>query len=379
MKHTLSFFVAALFLAPLLAGAATVSTDKTVSIPQTQLVADNAYLAGGDVIFSSTAQKDLVAAGGTVTVSGQVWGEEILAGGDIEILNEVRGSVRAAGGTIRIQGPVRGDVLAGGGDVTLLPGSVVGGDVIILGGKVDIEGSVNGEVRVYGGEVTINGTVLGPVLVRAGKSLTFGEKTVLGGTLTYTAPQEASVAEGAKLPANIAFTQSEGHENAPGIKGIILGVVAFLVVAKLIAILAAALIFVYFFAPFVKTLTDRTVLHFWKKVGVGFIALIVTPIAAILAMITVIGIYVGLFFLLSYLVVLVLAGVYMGVLAGGILSKWIVKEVRTDWKWTILGTLAVFLLGLIPIVGWIVDFFLFLAALGAITLSVHRDAKEKMA
>lgn len=381
MKTSIRLFAAILFIAavPLTAVNASVfEAGKSVTIPKTELEADNLYLAGGQVTFSTTAQKDIVAAGGTVIVGGQVYGDALLAGGNVMVLNDVRGDIRAAGGQVHISGLVGGDVLAAGGSVTIEPGAVVAGDVMVAGGAVDIEGTVNGQVSAYGGNVTVNSTIAGPVSIKAGKSVMFGEKAVLGNGVSYAAPAEAIVVPGAKIGDNVTFLKQGANMDGRSLRGIFFAILGFLFVAKFIAILVAALVMVLVFGSFSQTLSERTLAHFWKKTLVGFVTLIVTPVAIVLLGITLIGIYLAMFLGLVYLMALVLASVYMCVLAGGILSKWIRKDIRADWKWTILGTVAVFLLTFVPIVGWMIDFFLMLAALGAVTLSIHRDAKEKM-
>ncbi len=351
---------------------------KTVSVPATQIVADNAYLAGGQVNFLTTAQKDLIAAGGQVTVNGPVWGDVLLAGGSVEVLQPVRGDVRVLGGQVTIGNSVTGDVIVGGGSVTVLPGVVIGGDVVLVGGNLDMEATVNGELRAYGGDVTINGIVAGPVLVKAGKSLSFGDKTVLGSMLTYSAPQEASVAQGAKLGTKVVFNKQESKMPGWNPAGIVLAIFGVLIFVKFVGILVAALLLVLVFKKFSQSLSERTVAHFWKKTGIGFIALIVTPVAAILLGITVIGLYLAFFLALLYFLLLIIAGVYMCVAAGAFLSKWIKKEAIVDVKWTILGTVAVFLLTFVPFVGWIADLLLFFAAFGTIVMSAFHDAEEKM-
>src|SRR6185295_1970677 len=201
-----SLVLVALPLAP--AYAAVFQVGQSVAIPKDKIEADNLYLAGGQVTVSTTAQKDLVAAGGNVIVDGPVWGDVLVAGGNVSVLGDVRGDVRVAAGQVVISGKVTGDVIAAGGGVTILQGSVIAGDVLAEGGKVDIEGTVSGEAHLYGGAVTINGPIASAVQIKAGKSVTFGERAILAGPVEYSAPAEATVVSGAKVPDTVTFTKS---------------------------------------------------------------------------------------------------------------------------------------------------------------------------
>lgn len=377
--HRLGIFLIAIFfsIVPLSVFAADVQTGKIVSVPVAQIAPDNVYLAGGQILFLTTAQKDLTAAGGQVLVNGPVWGDALLAGGTLEILQPVKGDVRAAGGQITIANSVSGDVLVAGGTVIILPGVVVGGDVIAAGGVVDIEGTVNGSVRAYGGEVTLNGMVAGPVTIHASKQVTFGDATVIGSTLAYFAPQEANVAMGAKLGSQVTYSKN-GEFTSPfkeKFAGVLFGILGFLVLAKFFAILLTSLIFVLVFKTSAQMLVEKTLAHFWKKVGIGFLALVAVPVATIILLITLVGVYLAFAFVLIYLLALFAAGVYMCVFTGALLARWIKKEAIADWKWTLLGTVVVFILAFVPFVGWIATFLLLLASFGTVVMSAKRGVE----
>lgn len=365
---------------PLVAQASVFQVGQAVTIPKEQYEPQNMYLAGREVTVLTTAQKDLVAGGGDVIVNGPVYGSVLAAGGTVNVLQDVQGSVRVAGGQVAVSGHVGGDILAAGGTVTVLSGSVVSGDVIAMGGTVDIEGTVNGQVHVYGGTVTINGLVGGAATVKAMKALTFGEHAVMGGTLEYTAPKEATIASGAKLGDKVTFTSSgkEAQSIRTGFAAGLFAVLGFLIIVKAIATAITALAAAWAFPKVAFALSNEFVEHFWKAVLTGFITLIVIPVACLVLALTAIGIYFALVLLLLYVLSLIVAGVTMCIFTGALLSKWIMKSLTVDWKWILLGTLVVFLVWLVPFVGWIVDLVLFLAALGVVIMNLRRDVEAKM-
>lgn len=374
----LAFLALVVLVVPLsVVHAAQTQIGKTVTVSQT--LSENAYIAGQEVYISSTAEKDLLGAGGKVTVNSPVVGDLMLAAGSINILDSVGGDVRVAGGDVTIAKSVGGDLLVFGGVVTILPSATIGGDVIIFGGAVDIQGVVEGSLKVHAESVMANGVVMGPASVKTSDSVSFGEKADFRSSLSYSAPIDATIAEGAKLGGEVVFTKEEGKSSND--KNMIAGILAALgimMLIKFIGMLSVALLITYAFKNASLTLSREMIQRFWQTLGVGFVATIATPVAVILLLMSVVGMYVGFILLALYLFALLVAGVFMCITTGALLSKLIQKDVQVDWKWTILGTVVVFVLPFIPILGWVALVVLFFASMGAVAMSLWRDAKVKM-
>jgi len=379
----LSFFapVAAIALAmPLsLAYAAEVQAGKTVSIPGTQTISENAYLAGGQVNVAAPAEKDLLVAGGKILINAPVSGDLMLAGGTIDVLGKVAGDLRIAGGEVIIHEAVGGDVIVFGGTVTLLPGALVAGDVVVFGGIVDIQSAVAGSLDVRADDVAVNSSIAGPVSIQAGTAVSFGANAALGGTLSYSAPKEADIAEGAELGNQVVFTEqgSASSDDRNMVAGF-LAVLGALMFVKFLGMLAAALLITYAFKNALHALSLQAIQKFWQMAGIGFVVTVLAPIAIFLLLISVIGMFIGFALAALYLFALLIAGIFMCILAGAFLSQWIKKEVRIDWIWTLFGTAAVFLLSFVPIIGWALTVILFFASMGAVATSMWQDAKAKM-
>lgn len=372
------FLAAFVLLAPVgFAHAAEVQAGKTVFIQDSALLSQNAYLVGGDVNVSAPAEKDLTALGGKIILNAKVAGDLMLAGGTIDVLDEVDGDVRIAGGDVRIAKHVGGDLVVLGGTVTVLPGSVIGGDVIVLGGTVDIEGDVNGALTVRGDDVTVNSIVAGPAVLTAGKGVTFGEKAVFGNALSYTAPKEATALSGANLGTQVVFTKAAASKDHNFV-GSLLSVLGILIFVKFIGILIAALVLVLVFKKMSHELSLKATEKFLPMLGIGFLATVVPPIAIVLLALSFVGLYLAFMVGILYVFALLSAGVFMCILAGALLSKWIRKEMHVNWQWTALGAVVVFVLGLIPVIGWVAVLVLFFAAMGTVATSLRDDAKAKM-
>lgn len=353
------------------------NAGKIVTVTKEQPAVGNLYAAGAQVMVSAPSPADVVAAGGDVTVNGATGGSVLVAGGNVSVLNDVRGSIRALGGQVAISGNVGGDIVVAGGTVTVLPGSTVAGDVLVAGGTLDLEGNVNGQVRAYGGTVTINGVVHGPVHVEAAKTLTFGSHANLEGALTYSAPQAATVTEGAVIGTDVVFTRAERSVSAMHPVSLV-KVFTFFVVLKFLALLLAALVLAYSLPRFTQERAGEYVSFFWKRVVLGFASIVAFPVACIVLLVTGIGMYFAFLLGVIYLFALIAASVYAGIFAGALLARWLVKEVRTSWPWITLGVVALFVVAFIPFLGWIAVALLYLASFGMVLHELWRDARMKL-
>lgn len=373
----LTLIAVVLLVAPLgFVSASEVQAGKNVSVMPSEVLLDNAYFFGEQVTISAPSEKDLTALGGILTLNAPVFGDALLLGGTLTILGDIAGDLRTAGGDITISKSVGGDLLVVGGSVTILPSVTISGDLIVLGGTVNIEGAVEGSVRVYGGSVVFNSTVVGSVFIQAGDTVFFGSNTVLKNTLAYSAPQEAVVEDGARLGEQVVFSASSQEKGFQeyledkNLIGVVLLIFGFLVMVEFLGILIAALVITFAFKTFSLRLSENVIQHFWKMASIGFIATVSVPVAILLLSITLVGLYLGFILGALYLLMLLVAGVYMCIFAGAFLSKWIKKQTIVNWQWTIVGTIAVFLVLLVPVVGWIAIMLLYFASVGTIVMSL---------
>ncbi len=375
-----AFITAVLALAPLSVFASTIEAGKSIYIPSNQTLSGNTYLAGGEVTVSSQAPKDLVASGGRVIVNAPVWGDALLAGGTVDILDTVAGDVRVAGGQVSISAPIGGDLIVLGGAVTVNSGAPVSGDVVVVGGSITLNASVAGSVRTYGGEVMIDASIKGPVIMQVANQVSFGPNTKLSGSLAYVAPKEAHVAEGADLGGSINFMRRDvpGAGDADEFAGVVLSTIGVIVLIKFVSLLLAALVVTLTFKNYSLELARNAYRSFWKSAGVGFMVLVVGPVAALMFAISLVGLYLSFIIWALYGFVLLVAGIYACIFTGSLLARLIRKEVRVSWKWTVLGTVVFTIISFIPVVGWIVVFLVFLASLGVVSMGVMHDAKMKM-
>lgn len=346
-KIYFAVLVAVLALAPALTLGATFQTGQTYYLEPGKTVNDNLYAAGGVVGVLGNVNGDVMAAGGNISVVGNVSGDVALAGGNLDVKGNVAGDVRIVGGQINISNNIGGDLLAAGGQVSVMPGTTIGKDVAIAGGVVYIDSAINGNLLV------------------AAKQIKLGPNAQIKGKFDYYSQNQATLENGAVVVGATNFHKvnvQTGKVSKPAVFGF--SIVAWLV--KLIIMIVAGIVLLYFFRAQTNAVVEKSATNFWWEVLRGFIVLVAVPVAVLLSFITVIGSALGVIALLSYILFIVVASIFAVLVFARLCLKYIFKkpDYVLNWWVLIVSALAYYLLSLIPFVGWIFALIIFLSALG---------------
>ncbi|MBC7836967.1 polymer-forming cytoskeletal protein [Acetobacteraceae bacterium] len=352
---------AVVFIVPGVLFAADFRSGEQVTIGTTETVVGDLYLAGGTLSSAGSVEGDVYAGGGTVIVSGAVKQDVVIGGGTISVLADVGDDVRIGGGTIAVQGSVAGDVVIGGGDITV-SSARIGGDVLIGGGSIHLESAVEGNIKIAGGDVYINGPVKGDVNIQA-NTVTLGSKAVIAGNLKYRASSEATMEEGATVLGTTTYEPAPQKNNGAFFSALISAAA----LLKLFMLIVGALFFGLLLRRFTSTVVVTAYTRPLIEIGRGFVFLVVAPIVSILLLVTLVGIPLGVLGLFSYIAILIVGCCIAPIVLGSWLYRWYTKgELEVHWKSILLGVVTYFIIGIVPIVGGLVQFALMLLTLGAI-------------
>lgn len=329
-------------------------------------VYQNLYVGGGSVSIGQEILGDLFAAGGSVQVAGPIEEDFFGAAGNINISSPVGGDARLGGGNISITAPISGDLLVGGGTITLGSDATVGGDLWLGGGVVTITGDVAGDVMLTGGEVYINSTIAGELKVWA-EQLTFGPNAQVEGLISYTGNEEAILEEGA-LVSEITYSEKiyNDHDFKYS-KGLKVGW-TMLIILKIISLLLGGLIALKVFGKLTQEIANSAHKQFWSNIGIGLLASIAIPIISVVCIFSGLLTFVGIVSLSAFGLVTILSGLYGLMYLGAALEQLFKKRKTLTVTWTsvILGVLSGGVLAMIPVLGWVALWVLFLTAFGSI-------------
>lgn len=373
-KKLFLFFVVLAVFAPMISHGAEMRSGESYFLNPQETVNDNLYVAAGNVGVSGTVNGDVLAAGGTVNASGSVSGDVGAAGGQLNISGQVAGDVRAAGGNINVSSAIGGDLMIFGGNVDVSGGSV-GKDANISGGNINFLGSAQ-TLSVRGGSVYVNGIISGDVVVTAGQ-VRLGPNASIAGNFDYYSPTEANIDQGAVVSGTTNFHRTEVSRRGQ-IDGSFWLVAMLWWIAKLITLLVAAWIMIYFFRKQTDAILDKSMARFWWQTLVGLIVLVVVPVACVIAMMTVVGFLVALVVMLFYITFLVLASIVSVLLFARLWLRYLFKreDYRLNWWIVLISAIVLTAIGLIPFVGWIFGFIIFLSALGSVSATIYGRLRD---
>ncbi|MEZ5542157.1 MAG: hypothetical protein R3F42_08940 [Pseudomonadota bacterium] len=328
-------------------------------------IEDDLYVAGRRVEVMAAAQGDVVAAGQFVSIDQAVGGDILAAGETVAIRAQVGDDIRAAGRAVTLSGSVAGHVVAAGETIDIAPAATIGGWAWLAGREVNMAGNVSGELKVAGQSVIVSGKVGKDVEIMA-EDIRILDGAVIEGDLVYRSNSKPVIADGARI-AGDTISKPLPYKEPEG-KGA--GVVILFTV--LVAAIAYNLMFPVFSLGGIDVLR-RTPL---KAVGVGVAVLFAAPFIILLLFITVIGALVALPLLAGYLISLLL-GFLSGVIFLGDAGLRLAGRADAAGKGLravsfAIALAVILLLQLVPVLGAMAMFALFVCGLGAFHLQLWR-------
>lgn len=352
---------------------------EVVEVAQTETINTTAYLAGTNITVAGRIQGDLYCAGQSIIISGIVEGDVFCAGQTVSISGNVMGSVHAAGMTITLSGPVGRSLSAFAQNVSLMDSSSVNSDATIFASSIQLGGKIGRDITMGGQSINVSGTIGRNVTAEVGQ-LTLASGSRIGGNLDYTSNALATVNSGAKVAGTTQRHEPPLNEKQAAAMqptnlwiatfwGVFYWFCSILVLGLVLAGLAPR--------SFQTTGTIMIKQGGWALLA-GLAALIMTPVVAVMLMITFVGVPLAVVMMLLWVVGLFVSFAYSGYSLGA----WLVE--RTMWKprWPralalLIGLVMLSVLMLIPVIGGIFGFLTLIWGLGGVVLMLNEYFKKR--
>lgn len=247
-------------------------------------------------------------------------------------------------------------VITGG---AVVPVGQTAGDVVVLDGPVRISGRATGDVVAVSGPVRITGRVDGDVAAVSDRAF-LAPTARVGGDLLY-GDERPVIARGARVNGSVKDENWADALSSPGWG--LAGPLAWWLAVSVSTLLVGVLLLLL--APRMLAAAERSARgHLWAAVGWGVLVAIALPLVAILALVTLVGIPLGVALLLALVPVMLVAYVT----AAWILGRRIVKE-RT-WLALLAGWGVLRVLALIPVAGFLVGLVATVIGLGSLVVAL---------
>ena len=232
-------------------------------------------------------------------------------------------------------------------------------DVAVADGDVTVRGTVDGDVLVADGDVTVRGRVTGNVVTLAGKA-TLGRRAQVEGDLVY-GDKKPDVARGAQVGGDVKKFKAE--DLGGGAIALRIGFWIAVTVSMLVLGLLLLVLFPKAADAVARTAKARTL----RSLLIGLLVFILLPIVAVVALVTVVGIPLGVGLLLALLPIYGLAYTTSAFVVGRAVSK-----TGARFLAFVIGLLILRVLAFVPFLGGLVWFLATILGLGALFVAAQR-------
>lgn len=325
-----------------------------------------------DVYHDEVIDDDLFVGAQTANIEGTVNGDVFVGAQTAKITGVINGNLHVGANTLYLGGIIKGNVYAGGQSILVNNGQI-GGSLLVGGATVDIDknSSIGGSVFAGAGALSINSLIKRNVFAGTG-SLVVGNEAKIGKDLYYATGDKISqvnISSGATIDGAIhkSVVKTTQKRIEPKKENMVAAWAEIRLFSKIISFLSALIvgyIFLKLFKnDFLKT-SELVTRSFWKNLGIGFLLTIALIPGLIIMLITVVGIPIAGLVLLLFSLYTYLAKIVVGASFGGWMTKRFNWKLSTYWTFA-LGLLAIYILKVIPLVGFTTDLVVAWSGIGA--------------
>jgi cytoskeletal protein CcmA (bactofilin family) len=336
-----------------------------------EIVNDSLAVAGHVVAVDGTVTGNLFAAGHRVILRGTVKGDLVAVAERVEIEGTVEGNVFAGGGTVLVRGSVGRSAHCAADTIRVDPTGRVDGDTVGLAGTIDLDGHVGRDFAAYAGITNVRGDVGRDVSVRT-RRLHLESAAKVGGNLLARVRDATAVQvdEGAVVSGKTETRLLPKAKSRYARLGFYVWKMIWLAAAFVVGLALHALL------PGLFPARLPASANLLRAAGLGFVALVVVPAAALLLMLTLIGLPAGLLVLGLWLAGLYLAQILVAALIGrGFLQKADAPPASMA-PVLLVGLVFVAVSVNLPYVGGLVRFVVLVLGLGLAVIGAHRGARR---
>jgi len=360
--------VAVALALPPAAGAAEVHHTQVYTLARDEVVKNDLIVSAETTRIDGTVEGDLIFFGRSVTVNGHVTGDVIGFGQFVRINGPVDGNVRVFSSMLSVSSTIGKNVSAFVQHMEFDSRSQAGGSMMLFVNDATLEGRVGRDLQGMIHRVSLNGFVGGNLRMRA-EALNIGSAAEIAGKASYRGPRQPNVSPQARLasPMEVQIVHRRPSYLSPRYYWHqALGWGAAFVFGLTLLLLLPGI-----FAEVV-----RSARRYGPSFGFGALVLFATPILAVIACVTIVGLAVGIGTLLLWIVALYSARVFVGAWLGEILLG---PPAGTGAMIGRLaaGLLVLRLLCMVPYVGGLVKLAVGIWGLGALALTLYDRSRKQ--
>jgi hypothetical protein len=341
-----------------LAAQTDATADDTPQQAGTPRTNDDLLRAGEQVDVTRAVDGDVVVAGAEVTIAAPVSGYVVSAGRSVTVQQRVGNDIWAAGETVSLDSTIGNNAMLAGRTVRLGRNTRIGDDARLAGNTVTADGRVDGNLDIGADRARIGAEVGGTVTARADK-VSVLPGAMIRGDLVVRANQPPEISPQAEILGEVRYEQAEAFQWSWAGRWLY-AFLALLVLGMTIVAIAPD-----WSARVGAAMRARTV----ASVLYGLLVLVVLPVAVAGLTATLIGIPLAVVGLAFYIAILALSGVFVAYRLGDWLMTRLHLAHGSIWARMILGVLLVSLGVSLPIIGLGIAIIVVVLGAGAFVLA----------
>ena len=313
-----------------------------VSIFTVQVNAKQFY-ANDKIKINEQQDYSVFAAGQEIDISSFIDGSTFVAGEDITITSS-QDIIFAAGEDIKIKDAYAKDVFVAGMELEITNSQIR--DLFAFAEDIEINSEISHNAYLGATKVVIDSKIMGNVYIAA-EEIIIKDGAEIMGTLEYPETAYIRISDDA-----IIENTKEFNVNEPDM-GTSIQVMITDFINSYLTILVTGIAFIILFRKQFDKL-EKEELSFEnvaKKVGLGFLLLIATPVVVLLLMCTIVGVPLSFMLLALYIML-----IYISIIPSGyfIAYKLLHKNIKNDYLLLAIGILGIKLLEFVPVIGFLV-------------------------
>jgi cytoskeletal protein CcmA (bactofilin family) len=308
----------ALATSPVMALERRVGEQKgAVTIPAGETIDDSLFTAADTVYMDGVVTGNLLAFGRRVIVRGTVKGDLVACAQRVEVYGTVEGNVLSVSEAFTLRAPVGRSLHAFAiGHVGIDKEARIQGDALTFSREADLEGQVGRDLLAFAADVSLRSSVARNASAWTHRLRVEREATVGGGLTAYLDNKdELSIDPGATIGGKTeTHLSQEGRPARGGSRYSHPGFYVWKMIWLCAAFLTGLVLQWLWPSLLAYRLGDATAVV--KPVAIGFVTLVVVPVAAVVLGLTLVGLPLALLALCVWVAGLYLSGIVVGASVG---------------------------------------------------------------
>lgn len=311
------------------------------------------FLAGRQVRIGAQVSDDVFAAGRDVRFEGATTDHAIAAAYEVSIHGGSVSDLIAAAAIIRVDGTIEDDLVAAARSLRVTGNGTVGGDAQVAAETIEVAGRIGGDLNGAANLVRISGTIAGTADLTA-RRIVLSPGASIAGDLIWRGDDAPEIADGATVGGTVRHIESRGDDDLGPLSyvGIALAILLSWIVASVLLVAVLQLLL----PRVTEDAADELRQAPFANLGGGVALLVLGSLLTLILFVTVVGIPAA-FALLFALKLLGMLGLVTAGLRVGLMIRQRGRHAilpvsgGARFLWTLLGTVIIGVVAMIPFVG----------------------------